>query len=172
MPSSPPLAPDFDAIVCLLTDPIDEEVLRRVPRAAEGGRQRRRRLQQHRRSGSAQSGYRCVQHTGGPRRDHRGSRIPARAGRITTCSSCRETIYAQDAGTVGESTSTWVAKYTALCSDSSDSVVSLRPWRDGRRDSGCRAPPFTQADGVGWKHLRSRRVDGALGHREPPRPTH
>ena len=76
---------EFDAIVCLLTDPIDDEVSRgRSVGTVEGRRQRRRRLQQHRRGGCEPARDLGLQHPGCARRDHGGPRLLARARCVAT----------------------------------------------------------------------------------------
>ena len=75
-------AADADAIVCLLTDRIDADVLAAGRRAAARRRERRCRLRQHRPRRGRRSGRGGVQHAGGARRDHRRPRVPADPGRL------------------------------------------------------------------------------------------
>ena len=119
-------ARECDAIVSLLTDRIDADVLARGRRrrTAAGRRERRRRLRQHRRARRGDARHHRVQHAGRARRDDRRHRVPVDPRREPARVDRRGRPAHRARGRAGASRSTSAATCTARRSASSATVAS------------------------------------------------
>ncbi len=130
------LAPEFDAIVCLLTDPVGEEVLR----AGASGRLKA--------VGNVAVGYNNIDVAAADRFGISVCNTPgvlyettADLAFLLVLAASRLATEAGDdlragVGTAGGSTSIWAATSTVQCSGSSGSAGSLRPWQVEQPASG------------------------------------
>ena len=171
MSSWPPSA-DVDAVVCLLTDRIDEVVLA----AGAAGR-----LQV---VANVAVGYDNIDVAAAGRLGIDVCNTPGVLDETTADLAFLLILAASrlgweaerdlraGCGRDGESTSTWDVMSTGPCSASWATAASAPPWPGGPRGFGMRVLHHTRtATGVPGYIDVSRRPAGRVRHREPPRPT-
>ena len=143
-------------LVCLITDAIDAPAPGRLP-GSQGGVQRGRRLQQHRRGGGDQARGGRHEYSRRPHRNHRGFRLDAAHGDGPAGGRGRPLRPRRASSRSGSSCCSWAATSTARPSASSASAASAAPWPGGRGLRHARPLP-----GCGRRRRRHR--NGAPGH--------